>query len=70
MGKAAARNRKLRKRAQKRIWVLRNKINQNAKPRAIESLAKAIMKEADKVKRLDRQVDRSEDKFFYSKKHQ
>ena len=47
---------KTRKKAQQRIGVLRSKIDRNAKPHAIEILARGIIKEANKVERLTKSL--------------
>jgi hypothetical protein len=55
-GKTRKKLMKARKKAQSRIFVLRRKIDSNAKPHAIESVARSIIKEANKVERLTKSL--------------
>jgi hypothetical protein len=55
-GKTRRKLLKARKKAQSRIVSLRGKLTHNAKPHAVESVARSIIKEANKVERLTKSL--------------
>jgi hypothetical protein len=58
-GKTRKKLLKARKRAQARIVSLRSKITHNAKPRAVDSVARQIIKENFRVERLTKSLLRA-----------